>query len=553
MKSTMNVSKYRPFPTVKLENRQWPDNVITKAPIWCGVCLRDGNQSLYKPMTEEEKEKYFRLLCDIGFKEIEVGFPSASVTDYEFVRRIIENNFIPEDVAIQVLVPAREDLIKKTIESLVGAKKVIIHLYYPTSPAQRRVVLKVTKEQAIESAVRGMKWIMEYSKKLVGTDITYQFSPESFSCTEWGFAVNICWAVMEVVKPTVEHKIILNLPATMEVSTPNVYADQIEWFCKEIPSRDKLIISVHTHNDQGTGVAATELALLAGADRVEGTLFGNGERTGNTDLATVALNLFSQGINPKLDFSNIMAIRKTYELCTGMKVPPRHPYSGDLVFTAFSGTHQDAIRKGLNERIEKTNEPWDVPYLPIDPKDIGRTYEKVIRVNGQSGKGGIAYLLESECAIHLPKDLEIDFGKIAGKQIDALCREVSSEDLKGMFWKEYVERNSYMQFVRYNDIEIDDVTCDCNLVVTVGGIERFLTGTGNGPINAAVNALKKFRSDLVDIVDQAEHSLREGSNAEAISYVKTAWSDGEICWGVGIDKNSTRASIKAIISAMNRK
>src|SRR6201994_2050081 len=437
--------KYRPFPPVPLTDRQWPARTLTHAPRWCSVDLRDGNQALAVPMNVGQKLELFNTLVKCGFKEIEVGFPSASNTEFTFNRRLIEEQRAPEDVWLQVLVQAREDLIERTVESLIGAKKAIIHLYNSTSPAQRRVVFGKSKDEIKAIAVQGPKWVKERLPRLKGTDVMLQYSPESFSMTEVEFAKEISEAVMDVWQPTPQRKMILNLPDTVEVAMPNVYADQIEWMCRNIKNRDSLIVSLHTHNDRYTGVAATELGLLAGADRVEGTLFGNGERTGNLDIVTVALNLFMHGIDPKLDFSDLNALIDVYERCTGMTVPPRQPYAGELVFTAFSGSHQDAIKKGLAEWEGKGREHWDVPYLTIDPRDISREYREVIRVNSQSGKGGVAYLLETEFGILLPKEMQREFGPIANDAVDRLGREVSGAELKAMFWKEYVERNSPWQ------------------------------------------------------------------------------------------------------------
>src|SRR5882724_5115580 len=433
-------SKYRRFEPVQLPERRWPNQVLTRPPIWCSVDLRDGNQALAVPMNVSQKLELFQTLVKCGFKQIEVGFPSASNTEFTFNRRLIEERRTPDDVWLQVLVQAREDLIERTFQSLVGAKKAIIHLYNSTSPAQRRVVFGMSSDQIVQVAVRGAKLIKERLPRLAGTEVMLQYSPESFSATEIEFAKEVSEAVMEVWQPTPQRKMILNLPDTVEVAMPNVYADQIEWICRNIKNRDSLVVSLHTHNDRFTGVAASELGLLAGADRVEGTLFGNGERTGNLDIVTVALNLYQHGIDPQLDFANLNAIREIYERCTGMTVPDRHPYVGELVFTAFSGSHQDAIRKGLNEWKQKAREHWDVPYLTIDPTDIGREYHEVIRVNSQSGKGGVAYLLESEFGIVLPKEMQREFGPIANEEVDRLGREVSGAELKAMFWREYIER-----------------------------------------------------------------------------------------------------------------
>src|SRR5579862_23150 len=434
--------KYRPFAPVSLPERQWPSRVLTHAPIWCSVDLRDGNQALAVPMNVSQKLELFQTLVKCGFKEIEVGFPSASNTEFTFNRRLIEENRAPSDVWLQVLVQAREDLIERTFQSLVGAKRTIIHLYNSTSPAQRRVVFGMSKTQILGVAVRGAQLIRERLDQLKGTEVMLQYSPESFSATEVEFAKEVSEAVMEIWKPTPERKMILNLPDTVEVAMPNVYADQIEWMCRNLKNRDSLIISLHTHNDRSTGVAATELGLLAGADRVEGTLFGNGERTGNLDIVTVALNFYMHGIDPKLDFSNLNSLIEVYERCTGMTVPARQPYAGELVFTAFSGSHQDAIKKGLAEWEQGGREHWDVPYLTIDPRDIGREYREVIRVNSQSGKGGVAYLLESEFGIELPKEMQREFGPLANDEVDRLGREVTGTELKEMFWREYVTHNS---------------------------------------------------------------------------------------------------------------
>src|SRR4051812_25231501 len=434
--------KYRPYPPIRLARRQWPTRVLKKAPIWCSVDLRDGNQALAAPMNVSQKLELFQTVVNCGFKEIEVGFPSASNTEFTFNRRLIEENRAPDDVWLQVLVQAREDLIERTFESLAGAKKAIIHLYNSTSPAQRRVVFGMSKKEIMGVAVKGATLIRDRLPRLEGTKVVLQYSPESFSATEVEFAKDVSEAVMEIWKPTARNKMILNLPDTVEVAMPNVYADQIEWMCTNIKKRDSLIVSLHTHNDRFTGVAATELGLLAGADRVEGTLFGNGERTGNLDIVTVALNFYMHGIDPKLDLSDLNKIREVYERCTGMTVPPRQPYAGELVFTAFSGSHQDAIRKGLAEWGRKGRKTWDVPYLTIDPTDIGREYHEVIRVNSQSGKGGVAYLLESEFGIQLPKELQREFGPIANREVDRLGREVSGAELKKMFWREYIERES---------------------------------------------------------------------------------------------------------------
>ena len=544
-------TKYRPFPPIHLPDRQWPNRVLTQAPTWCSVDLRDGNQALAVPMNVAQKLELFQTLVRIGFKEIEVGFPSASNTEFSFNRRLIEEKRIPDDVTIQVLVQAREDLIERTVESLVGAKRVIIHLYNSTSPAQRRVVFGKSKEEIRAIAVQGARWIRERLHRLACTDVRLQYSPESFSATEVEFAKEVAEAVMDVWRPTPERKMILNLPDTVEVAMPNVHADQIEWMCRNIRDRDSLVVSLHTHNDRSTGVAATELGLLAGADRVEGTLFGNGERTGNLDIVTVAMNLYMHGIDPRLDFSDLGAIREVYERCTGLTVPPRQPYAGELVFTAFSGSHQDAIKKGLAEWESGGRSHWDVPYLTIDPADIGREYREVIRVNSQSGKGGVAYLLESEFGIELPKEMQREFGPIANDLIDALGREVTGEEVKGMFWREYVERTSPWSLVHFHADGVDG-RFQCRASVTCSGTERRLTGEGNGPIAAFVHAVGEAGLGRFEVVHFRQHALASGEGASALAYIQVRAADGRARWGAGVDTNIELASIKAILSALNR-
>jgi 2-isopropylmalate synthase len=545
------VTKYRPFPGVHLPNRQWPARTITRAPMWCSVDLRDGNQALAVPMNVAQKLELFQALVKCGFKEIEVGFPSASNTEFAFNRRLIEENRIPDDVTIQVLVQAREDLIEKTFQSLVGAKRVVIHMYNSTSPAQRRVVFGKSKDEIKAIAVHGAKLIKDRLHRLAGTDVTLQYSPESFSATEVEFAKEVSEAVMDVWQPTPQRKMILNLPDTVEVAMPNVYADQIEWICTNIKHRDSLIISLHTHNDRNTGTAATELGLLAGADRVEGTLFGNGERTGNLDIVTVAMNLYMHGLDPRLDFSDLNALREVYERCTGMTVPPRQPYAGELVFTAFSGSHQDAIKKGIAEWEKGGRTHWDVPYLTIDPRDIGREYREVIRVNSQSGKGGVAYLLESEFGIELPKDMQREFGPIANDLVDALGREVKGEELKAMFWKEYVERLTPWSLIHFHADGVDGVF-RCRASLRKDGAELKLTGEGNGPIAAFVNALQNGGAPKFEVTNYREHALSAGEGASAISYIQIKLADGKVRWGAAVDTNIELASIKAVLSALNR-
>ncbi|HSY44394.1 MAG TPA: 2-isopropylmalate synthase [Candidatus Acidoferrum sp.] len=547
-------TKYRRFQPVQLPDRQWPGRTLTSAPRWCSVDLRDGNQALAVPMNVSQKLELFQTLVKIGFKEIEVGFPSASNTEFTFNRRLIEENRAPEDVWLQCLVQAREDLIERTVESLIGAKKAIIHLYNSTSPAQRRVVFQKSKQEIIEVAVRGATWIKERLPRLKGTEVMLQYSPESFSGTEVEFAKEICEAVIDVWQPTPERKMILNLPDTVEVAMPNVYADQIEWMCRNVKKRDSIIVSLHTHNDRSTGVAATELGLLAGAERVEGTLFGNGERTGNLDIVTVALNLYMHGIDPRLDFSNLSSIRDVYERCTGMTVPPRQPYAGELVFTAFSGSHQDAIRKGLTEWKQSRSpegSSWDVPYLTIDPTDIGREYHEVIRVNSQSGKGGVAYLLENEFGIQLPKDMQREFGPIANDEVDRLGREVSGAELKAMFWKEYVERLKPWRLVSF-ETESKDGLVKCRAELAKDAKPVKISGQGNGPLAALVHGLGASGGPLFEITAYSEHALSAGEEAAAIAYIQIKTMDGKARWGAGVDTNIELASVRAVLSALNR-
>ncbi len=534
-----------------LLQREWPNRILTAAPIWCSVDLRDGNQALAVPMNVAQKLELFHALVKCGFKEIEIGFPAASNTEFAFNRTLIERGHIPDDVTVQVLVQAREDLIERTVESLVGAKRAIIHLYNSTSPAQRRVVFGKSKIEVVKMAVDGARWIKDRLPRLAGTDVRLQYSPESFSMTEVEFAKEISEAVMDVWQPTPARKMILNLPDTVEVAMPNVYADQIEWMCRHIRNRDALIVSLHTHNDRGTGVAATELGLLAGADRVEGTLFGNGERTGNLDLVIVAMNFFMHGIPTGLDFSNMNAVREVYERCTGMTVPARQPYGGELVFTAFSGSHQDAIKKGLAEWDRGGREQWDVPYLAIDPKDIGREYREVIRVNSQSGKGGVAYLLESEFGIELPKDLQREFGPLANDAVDLLGREVTGEELRDMFFREYIERTAPWALVHFHADGIDGVF-NCRASAQRDGAMVKLTGQGNGPIAAFVHALHEAGTARFEVADFKQHALSAGTEASAIAYIQIKLPDGHTKWGAGVDTNIELASIKAVLSAVNR-
>jgi len=523
--------------------------------MWCSVDLRDGNQALMDSMTVEQKLELFDTLVACGLKEIEVGFPAAAAVEYEFIRRLIDEQRIPGDVTIQVLTQAREEQIKKTIESLVGARRVIIHLYNSTSPVQRRVVFGLKEPEIVAIAVQGAEWAKAYAERLLaGTEVVYEYSPESFSATETDFALRVCDAVMGVFQPTPERKMIINLPATVELAMPHVYADQIEYFCRNMLRRDTAIISVHTHNDRGCAVAATEFGLLAGADRVEGTLFGNGERTGNCDLVTVALNMFSDGVDPELDFSNLPAIREVYERCTSMAVDPRHPYAGSLVFTAFSGGHQDAIAKAFEAREE--GEVWDNPYLGIDPSDIGCTYEP-IRINSQSGKGGVAYRLEKDCGIRLPKDMVREFGLVVAPLIEALGREALPADLARMFRKEYIERTSPYRLVSFHS---SDDTNGCLIRATVqrGELVFPVTGVGKGPIDAFVRALREAGVVDVNVVDEAQHSLGDDESAPAMTYVKLQLCNGRsgqgdpVRWGAGVDTSTTMSALSAILSALNR-
>lgn len=547
--------KYRAYPPIMMPDRHWPSRTLTQAPIWCSVDLRDGNQALAVPMNVSQKLEMFDALVKCGFKEIEVGFPAASNTEFAFNRRLIEEKRIPGDVTIQVLVQAREDLIERTVESLLGARRVIIHLYNSTSPAQRRVVFGKTRDEIIGMARHGAKLIKDRLSRLeaTGTEVMLQYSPESFSATELEFAKEISEAVMDVWQPTPERKMILNLPDTVEVAMPNVYADQIEWMCRNIKNRGSLVISLHTHNDRGTGVAATELGLLAGADRVEGTLFGNGERTGNLDIVTVAMNCYMHGIAPGLDFSNINNLAEMYHRTTGMTVAPRQPYAGELVFTAFSGSHQDAIKKGLAER-ETGSAPdhWDVPYLTIDPSDLGREYREVIRVNSQSGKGGVAWMLESEFGIDLPKDLQREFGPLANDAVDRLGREVSGTELKDMFHEEFVDRRQPWGLKHFHADGVDGVFT-CRASVLRNDQEIHITGAGNGPIAAFVASVTEAGAPLFEVTDFKQHALGSGADACAIAYVQIKPQDGPKIWGAGMDTNIELASIKAVLSALNRR
>jgi len=550
------VTKYRPFPQVDLPDRRWPARTIDHAPIWCSVDLRDGNQALAIPMSVEQKVELFRLLVELGFKEIEVGFPAASQIEFDFLRRLVDDNLIPDDVTVQVLVQAREPLIRRTFQSLQGVKRAIVHIYNSTSELQRCVVFGMSKAEIVDIAVRGVELIKTLVPTLPETKITLQYSPESFSSTELDFALEICEAVVDVWQPTPQQKLILNLPATVEVAMPNVHADQIEWFCRHLHDRESVIISLHTHNDRGAGVAATELGLLAGADRVEGTLFGNGERTGNVDIVTLALNLYTQGVDPCLDFSDITHVRTIYERCTRMTVHDRHPYAGDLVFTAFSGSHQDAINKGMNAQDATPGALWQVPYLPIDPKDVGRTYEAIIRINAQSGKGGVAYVLENEFGIALPKTMQIEFGKIINDLADTRGEELTPQQIHRTFTRTYLETTKPFQLLSFRTqthfAQGQEEGVECVAKLAVDGVIHEVTATGNGPIDAFMLALKEELVPDFQLVTYAEHSLGHGSEAEAIAYIQIKTPSGATFFGAATDTNIERASIKAILSSLSR-
>ncbi|MCP5418947.1 MAG: 2-isopropylmalate synthase [Gammaproteobacteria bacterium] len=547
-----SAQKYRPFMPVPMTDRQWPSRVITQAPIWCSVDLRDGNQALIEPMGAERKRRLFQMLVSMGFKEIEVGFPAASQTDYDFLRMLIEEDMIPDDVSIQVLTQSREPLIRRTFEALSGAKRAIVHLYNSTSELQRRVVFGMDRAGIVDIAVGGARLIKQLADACPATEWTFEYSPESFTGTELDFAVEICEAVADVWQPTPEHKVILNLPATVEMATPNVYADQIEWFARHFSRRDSVVISVHPHNDRGTAVAAAELAMMAGADRVEGTLFGNGERTGNVDVVTLAMNLFTQGVEPRLDVSDLNAVVRCAEYCNQMPVHPRHPYAGDLVFTAFSGSHQDAIKKGLSANVGQP--VWEVPYLPIDPTDVGRTYEAVIRVNSQSGKGGVAYLLEKDHGLKMPRRLQVEFSQVIQRIADRTGKELTSAAIWSTFENEYLAVAEPYVFVDHR-INADAQTGKGDrLTATVReqGREKIIAGRGNGPIDAFVDAMHRHCGVALRLVDYHEHAIGVGADATAVAYVEIQTDEGGTLFGVGMDENIVSASLCAVVSAVNR-
>jgi len=546
------ITKYKPFPQVSLPNRQWPSRTITQAPTWCSVDLRDGNQALITPMSIQSSLEMFDLLVATGFKEIEVGFPSANDIYFNFLRQLIEENRIPDDVTIQVLVQAREHLIRRTYESLQGAKQAIVHLYNSTNPLQRRVTFGKSKEEIKAIAVDGTKLVKELVPSVPDTHIRFQYSPESFSDTELEYSLEVCEAVMEIWQPTAEEPIILNLPATVEIATPNVHADQIEWFCTHMKDRDKAIISLHTHNDRGTGVAATELGLLAGADRVEGTLFGNGERTGNLDIVTAALNQYSQGIDSQLNFSNLNQIREVYERCTRMTVHERHPYAGELVFTAFSGSHQDAIKKGMDQMDTSEGALWQVPYLAIDPNDLGRNYKAIIRINNQSGKGGVAYIMEHEFGFEMPKKMHPEFSRVVNEIADKTGIEVTSAEIHSIFKAEYIDSRNPFELENFKTKSLPSGEIECWATVKIQETSTELNGTGNGPIDAFVNALQKEHPCEFELLSYSEHSLGTGANSQAVSYIQISNKENSTWYGAGIHTNIEIASIKALLSALNR-
>ena len=544
--------KYRPFPQVPLADRQWPGRTITAAPRWLSTDMRDGNQSLIDPMDAEKKARFFDLLVRTGFREIEVGFPSAGATEYDFIRGLVDSGRIPDDVFVQVLTQSREDLIRTSFESLAGAKQAIVHVYNAVSPLWRDVVFGMSVDQIIAIARTGATHLRDQAARFPQTDWHFEYSPETFSTAELDVSIAACEAVMQVLQPTPEKPIILNLPATVEAATPNIYADQIEYFCRNLPNREAAVISLHTHNDRGTGVAAAELGLMAGADRVEGCLFGNGERTGNCCLVTVALNMYTQGIDPGLDFSDIDAVIQTVEYCNGLPVHERHPYGGDLVFTAFSGSHQDAIKKGFAAQARRNDQIWSVPYLPIDPADLGRSYEAVIRVNSQSGKGGFAWVLKQDQGLKLPKRMQADFSRHVQALADELGRELHAADIWSVFRKAYaLDEPQHFQLVDYEEAKAADGTRVFAGTITVEGQAQSVSGRGNGLISSVVATLRDAFGIALDVRDYTEHALTHGSDARAAAYVECSTADGRVVWGVGIDEDVATASVRAILSAAN--
>ncbi len=545
-------TKYRPFPQINLPDRQWPSQTITKAPRWLSTDMRDGNQALIDPMDAEKKTRFFDLLLKVGLKEIEVGFPSAGATEFDFISGLVASGRIPDDVTIQVLTQSREDLIRTSFESLRGARTAIIHLYNAVSPAWRRIVFQMDQAQVKDIAIAGAKFLRDEAAKQPDTDWRFEYSPETFSTAEIDFSLECCAAVMDVLKPTPEKPIIFNLPATVEAATPNIYADQIEYFCRNVPNRDAVVVSLHAHNDRGTGVAATELGLMAGADRVEGCLFGNGERTGNCDLVTVALNMYTQGLNPGLDFSDIDDVIKTVEYCNQLPVHPRHPYAGELVFTAFSGSHQDAIKKGFAAQEARNDDFWEVPYLPIDPADLGRSYEAVIRVNSQSGKGGFAWVLEQDQGLKLPKKMQAHFSRHVQQMADETGRELQAEDIWDVFQRVYcLNTPQHFQLLDYEETRAPNGERIFAGKITVDGQEKSVSGRGNGLLSSVVSTLQDSFGLKLDIADYSEHAMGQGSTVRAAAYVECVTDTGKTVWGVGIDEDVATASVRAVLSAAN--
>ena len=544
------IDKYSAFKPIDLDNREWPSKVLNKSPVWCSVDLRDGNQALIEPMGSERKDRMFDLLCKLGFKEIEIGFPSASKTDYDFVRDLIDNKKIPSDVNIQVLTQAREELIIKTFESLKGASKAIVHFYNSTSTLQRKVVFNQDKEGIKRIATKAALLIKDLAEKNPNTEWSFEYSPESFTGTELEYAREVCDEVVEILRPVSKNKIIINLPATVEMSTPNIYGDQIEWMHKHLKNRNDICLSLHPHNDRGTAVAASEFGLMAGADRVEGTLFGNGERTGNVDIVTIALNMLTQGIDPKLDFSNINQVMREVEYCNQLPVHPRHPYAGDLVFTAFSGSHQDAIKKGFNAIKQSNNPKWEVPYLPIDPADLGRNYEAVVRINSQSGKGGVAFLLEKDHGVSLPRRLQISLSQKIQKLADSSGKEISSSQIWNIFEKSYLIPKNNFSYIKHSSSSKNDVH-SLELTLNMNNKEITIHGTGNGPIDSFINGLSENIGIEIKVTDYQQSAISSGSDAKAAAYIELE-KDSKTFWGVGIHPNTTRASFDSIIVGLSK-
>jgi 2-isopropylmalate synthase len=544
--------KYRPFPAINLSDRQWPGRTITRAPRWLSTDMRDGNQALIDPMDAEKKQRFFDLLVKVGLKEIEVGFPSAGATEFDFISGLVRSGRIPDDVTVQVLTQSRRDLIERSFESLEGAHSATVHLYNAVSPAWRRIVFGLDRAGVKAIAVEGASIMRDEAAKRPGTDWRFEYSPETFSTAELDFSLEVCEAVMDVLQPTPEKPIIFNLPATVEAATPNIYADQIEWFGRHISRRDAVVISLHPHNDRGTGVAAAELGLMAGADRIEGCLFGNGERTGNVDLVTLALNLYTQGVDPGLDFSNIDEVIRTVEYCNALPVHPRHPYAGELVFTAFSGSHQDAIKKGFAAQAQRNDQIWDVPYLPIDPADLGRSYEAVIRVNSQSGKGGVAWVLEQDKGLKLPKRMQAEFSRAVQALADETSRELNAEDIWTLFRRSYhLDGDGRFALVDYQESQDKAARLFVGRI-RLDGEDRSISGKGNGLISSVLAALRDECGVELDVADYVEHAIGHGADAQAAAYVEARTADGRTLFGVGIDADVATASVRAVLSAANR-